>query len=162
MNKTQVISLVAVTVIGLGALGATRVLAEDSTPGQGPMGSLVQKIAQKFNLNQADVQSVFDEQRAEHQAQMQAAMEARLSQAVTDGNITEDQKQLILQKHEQMKLQREADMQMMRDLTPEERREKMQSRRNEMQQWAEENGIEMQDFMFAGRGHGGGRGQRWE
>ena len=92
MTRNQILmgvgSLGAVTAIAMA--GSAAVLA-DSENGQ---NGLAQRIAQKFNLNQADVEAVIQE---EHQARH----EARLDQLVADGKSTEEQKSLILQKQEE-------------------------------------------------------------
>ncbi len=46
--------------------------------------------------NESDVKAVFDEARAEHQTEMKTKMDERLSQAVSAGKITEEQKQAAL------------------------------------------------------------------
>lgn len=61
--------------------------------------SLIQMLSSKFGLQESEVQSVFNQHRDEMQKNMQAKVEARLTQLVTDGKITEAQKQLILTKH---------------------------------------------------------------
>ena len=79
-----------------GSFYATGVKAQDN--GRGPNDTIIQKLVAKFGLNEADVQAVFDEERAERQTEMQARFEERLTQAVTDGKITEEQKAAILAK----------------------------------------------------------------
>jgi len=55
--------LLTLSLIGIGALGlisAGSVLAETNGAGPKRMGSMVQVIAEKFNLNQDEVQTVVD------------------------------------------------------------------------------------------------------
>jgi hypothetical protein len=77
--------------------------------------------------------------------------EERLTQAVADGKITEEQKEKILDKHEEM----QAKMESLKDLEPEERKAQMQTLHEELKKWAEENNI---DFPFFGMKLGFGRG----
>ncbi len=121
--------------------------------------SLVTKIATKFNLNEQEVSQTFEEFRTENrsnrQEKKQEMFESRLNSKVEDGTITEDQEYAILQKHEELM----GEMDEMYDLSPEERQEKMADVHEEMQAWAEENGIDMDDFdrlgkEFSGRGGG--------
>ena len=131
----------ASTAIGVSA--ATT--GSNSSSGDG----LVTKIAQKFNLNQDEVQKVFDEDRSTHEAEHKAKQEERLSQAVKDGKLTEDQKTKILAKAEEMKSQMEAHMDEMKDKTPEERKALMEKHRTDIEKWASDNGIPMEYLMFS-------------
>lgn len=81
-----------------GYFGTSFVLAGDNTSAH---QTLVYRIAQKFNLNESDVEAVFDAVRDEKQAEMKAKREERLSQAVKDGVLTEDQKTALLSKMEE-------------------------------------------------------------
>lgn len=121
--------------------------------------SLVTKIATKFNLNEQEVSETFEEFRTENRAnrqeKKQEMFQARLNSKVEDGTITQEQEFAMLQKHEELM----DSMDDMYDLSPEERQEKMADIHEEMQAWAEENGIEMDEFdrfgkEFSGRGGG--------
>ena len=126
--------------------------------------SIIERIASRFNLNKNDVQSVFDEQRKAHREEMTKQLETRLSEAVSKGTINEEQKSLILTKHEELQKEREADLESRHDMTPEERRADAQKHRDEMKSWAEANNIPsefvgigiMRDGAH-GRGDGSGR-----
>jgi len=85
-------------VLTIGILGATVALAQESlqhTP-------IIERLAERFNLNEEDVQEVFNEVHEERQAEMHARFEERLSDAVAEGKITEEQKALIETKHEEI------------------------------------------------------------
>ncbi len=157
-NKILLSATVSAVVIGGILLGSTRALAQESTSTTNPMTSLVQKIADKFGLNKDEVQAVFDQSREERQASRQAEYETRLSQLVTDGKITEAQKQLILTKHKEMQANRESEMTTLKDMSASQRRTAMETRRNELETWATQNGIDSQ-YVLPGEAHGfGGRG----
>jgi hypothetical protein len=73
---------------------------------------------------------------------------------VSAGDLTEEQKQLILQKHEELQAQHEARIQA------------RQQERAELEQWAADNGIDAQ-YLFGGLGgmkggRMGGRGMHGE
>jgi hypothetical protein len=99
------------------------------------------------------VSDVFDEVRQEHQQQRQADMEAKLDEAVSDGVITAEQKEALLEKQAEWQ---EKNRQMM----------------EERQKWMEESDIDFEKLApyrvgfggkgFAGpdfgRGHGFGKG----
>lgn len=141
--------------IGGTVFGATATHAQDANTAQ---QNLIQKIATRFNLNQADVQAVFDQDRTERQAAMKAEAQQRLNQLVTDGKITEAQKQLIITKQQELETKRESNKTTMQNLTPEQRKTAMDTQRQELQTWASQNGIDLQYLMFGhggpGRGHG--------
>ena len=149
--------LAVVTILGLGILGSSSVLANE-TGNTNHMSSLAQKIAEKFGLNQADVQAVFDEAHEERNVQVQEEFESRLTQYVTDGKITAEQKQLILQKRAELDAKREADRESMQNLTEDERRTKMTEEKTALETWTKENGIDIQYLMPGGRDHGGPKG----
>src|SRR3989344_4239859 len=128
--------ILALAIIGTAVATSSFVSAQDTT---GP-DSLVAAIAAKFNLNQSDVQSVFDEQREKHHSQMKVNLEQKLSQAVTDAKITEAQKQAILTKlsgiHEN-----KPNFEEFKNLTEEQRKAKMEEKKTEMETWATQNGL---------------------
>lgn len=140
-------------------LGATSVLAQDSNTS--PMNSLVQKLAQRFNLNESDVQAVFDEHHSEMHAQMKLRFEDHLSGLVTEGKITEAQKEAIFAKMEELKANRETLKEEFSSMSAEERKAKMQEKRAELEAWAQEQGIDLSitgPLMFGHhKGFGWGR-----
>lgn len=173
MNKKILITAILVSVLGIGIFSSTKVLAQNILNGQNPMSSLVQKIADKFGLKKEDVQAVFDQDRAEHQVEMeakraerQAEMEtkykAQLDQDVKDGKITEAQKELILAKRKELEASRQAEMQNMQGKTAEERKAAMEAKKTEMEKkrkeledWAKQNGIDLKYLMGGFGRHGG-------
>ena len=119
--------------------------------------SLAAKIANKFNLNKDEVQTVLNEHHqevsAEHKAEMQTRLEQRLSKAVSDGKITEDQKTKII---DYLKTQ-ETFFESLKDKTAEERKSAITAHKAEVQKWASDNGIDQQYVLFGG-GHDGHMG----
>jgi hypothetical protein len=104
--------------------------------------SLIQTIAQKFGLSQDDVQKTVDDYRSSNRATRQADQDAKLNQAVTDGVISSDQKNLIISKRNEI-------------------RATQQNGRDEMQKWMSDNGIDhskLQSYMGNGAGGRGGSG----
>lgn len=104
---------------------------------------IIQKIAEEFNLNESDVEAVFEEEKEERFAEMQALWIEKLDDLVNDGKISSDQKQAILDKHEEMYTK----MTELQDLSPYEKKEKMKEMREEIKNWASEQGI---DLSFIG------------
>lgn len=155
MKRKVFFPILAAAIIGSVLASSNFVSAQESTSAN----SLVAAIASKFNLNQADVQAVFDEQREKHHEEMEAKLEARLTQAVTEGKITEAQKQAILAKHEEMRNNR-PDRSGLQNMSSEERQSQMEARRSEMKAWLSQNGLSQEVFQeLMGGPHGkGGRG----
>lgn len=150
------ISVAVITLAGAGLFGATNTFAQ-SADEQGT--SLAQRIATKFNLNQSEVESVFKEYKAEHHTKMQARFEERLTQAVKDGKITEDQKTKILAKFKEHMADKKAVHEKFNNMTYEERKAAKETKHKELKTWAEENGIDMQ-VLFGVMGHERGMGKR--
>lgn len=137
------------TLAGVGLVNAQ----SSQTSGSG----LVDKIAQKFNLNKDDVQKVFDEDRASHEAEMQQKMDERLTKAVKDGKLTQAQADAIKSKLSEMK----SFMDSLKDKTEDERHEAMKTKMDELKQWATDNNIP-KGYMPMGHGMRGGPGPRGE
>ena len=83
------------TLLGAGLVRTASVSAQTN---ESPFKSLITRIADKFNLKEADVQSVFDEHKQARQEEMKARFEERLSALVQAGKLTEAQKKLIMDK----------------------------------------------------------------
>jgi len=136
---------------------ATKVKAEEV----GSYPPIVQKIAERFNLNVSDVKQVFDEERDERRADRYARFTERLNDLVSEGKLTEDQKDAVLAKHEEMQNQIEE----LRNLSFEERKTKMQEVHDDFKSWAEGQGIDLSTIgplggpFGRGMGHGMGMGK---
>lgn len=155
--KKALLASGAIATLGIaGFVGATTVSAASETQSRGIDG-LVTKIAERFSLSKDDVQKVFDEERQAREAEREQAMKERLSQAVTDGKLTQEQADLIIAKHEEMQAFRDS----LTGKTDAERRAAMDEKRAELKQWAEDNDIPSGYGLFGGGRHGGfGRGER--
>lgn len=152
MSKKTILSFVAFTIVAASVAGIS-VYASEAL-GNGRNGDLVQKIAQKLGVDETKVQKAFDEVYQERRQEMESRFEESLTTAISEGKITEEQKSLILKKHEEISLARQSDMESMKDKAPEERRQAMQKEREEMEAWAKENGIDMSLFMPSGPRNG--------
>ncbi|MCA9333274.1 hypothetical protein KDA00_05385 [Candidatus Saccharibacteria bacterium] len=141
----------AIATIGLASFGVIGPVAADTNG-----NSLADKIATRFNINQDEVQDVIDQHRDDMKAKHQEKLEERLSKAVEDGNITEEQKTKILEKLDQLKQDREANKDKVQNMTQEERKAFMEEKRNELKTWAEENGIDQEYLHIFGGHHGHG------
>lgn len=152
MKKAIIILTLAFVLLGAVGFGTAQVLATD----EGKYPPIVQKLVERFGLNEAEVKAVFDEERTERQQQMQTRFEERLDQAVSDGKINQEQKQAILAKKAEMQENRGE----LKDLSFQERKQKMEEHRGEMRAWVEANGIDLNSMpMLLGWGHRGGFGR---
>ena len=133
INKKLVTLAAIATVAGSSVLGGAAIAATNNDDGNYP--PIVDKIAAKFNLDKEEVKKVFDEERSEHQAEHQQKLEERLTQAVNDGKLTEDQKTKLLAKMEELAAERQTE------------KESRQDRRQEFEDWAEENGIKLSEVL---------------
>lgn len=151
IKKKIFFPVLALAIIGT-SLATTNFVSAQNTTGS---NSLVAAIAAKFNLNQSDVQAVFDEEHQKRETEMKQQMEAKLTQAVADGKITEAQKQAILKKFAEMKNNR-PNPDEFKNLTQEQRKAKMDEKKKEMETWANQNGIDLQTLQGL-IGHAGKR-----
>ena len=152
-SKKIVIPAIALAILSLvGVLGVRSVRADENST----YPSIVQKLVERFNLNTEEVQQVFNEVREERQQEVQVRFEERLNQAVSEGKINQEQKEAIMAKKDEMKANRGE----FKDLAPEERHQNRETHRQEMETWAEENGIDLDLMtMLLGGGHRGGFGR---
>lgn len=149
----------AVVVSGGTMLSSTQVFAQGSTTDTNPMSSLAQRVADKFGLNKEEVQAVFAESRTEMTTKRQTQYEDRLSQLVADGKITDAQKQLIIAKNNELEASRQSKRASSKDQTGDERKAAMESERAALEEWATQNGIDIQ-YLMSGKGGRGTAGFR--
>lgn len=142
-RKLIIPGLAVFALLGISMMSLSAVYAQDNPTAFPP---IIQKLAERFNLNPDEVKDVFEEVHDEHMAEMHAKFEDRLDEQVAAGKITLEQKQMILDKQEEM----QAKMEEFKDLNPEERHEQMKAFHEELKTWAEENDIDAPMFMFKG------------
>jgi hypothetical protein len=153
MKRKSLIVAAAVATLGVAGTTGLSIANAATDTSSDPTSSLVQKIADKFKLNKSDVQAVFDEQRSEMEAKHEQEVKDNLTQAVTDGKITQDQADKITAKLKEIQTNRDA----MKDKTVTERQQARQQNRDDMKQWAQDNGISLDTLRsIIGRPHGPG------
>lgn len=153
-HKSLLIFLAAAVLIGgVVTFGTTHAFAQSNGQGE----TLAQMIAQKFNLNPSDVQSVMSQYRQDRQTQMEANFKARLDQDVKDGKITADQETLILNKRQELQTNRKSEFANFKNMTPDQRKAAMQSQKQDLENWAKQNNIDIQ-YLFGFGMRGGMRG----
>lgn len=162
INKSLIVGGL-LTAVGLSTVaGVGMASAESGASGNtDPMSGLVQKIATRFNLNQDDVQKVFDEDRQTRETEHQQKQAERLQKLVDNGTITSAQKTAIEAKLKELKAERDAHKAEFKDLNAEQRKAAMERKKTELEAWAKEQGIDLSQlqgiFMGGHRGPGGPR-----
>lgn len=140
VQKKMFLPLAGIVSAGAIFLGGSQIFATQSGS-----TSLAQAIAQKFNLDQSQVQSVINQFRSNQQSNRQQQAQQRegqyLDQLVSQGKITAAQKQAILD--EQAKLHSEYNPQNLKNQTPQQRQQTMQNEQNELKSWAQSQGIDL-------------------
>jgi Spy/CpxP family protein refolding chaperone len=164
-SRTLFLSGIGVAVVTAGLVLSSSLVRAQTT--DKPFGGLAEAIAKKFNLDQTQVEAVFteyhDQHRQEMMEKMKVAEDERLSRLVTDGKITEAQKQAIVDKLTELKAERQNfDKEQFENMTPEQRKAEMLKKKEELDAWAKEQGIDpsvlMPTMKFkTGRGGHGSR-----
>jgi hypothetical protein len=157
MTKKTLLTVAAVSILSGGVVVVTNAFAQTTTSGQQSVPSLAQEIASKFHLNVSDVQSVFDQHQQEVKSQQESTYDAYLQNLVNTGKITEEQQQLILNKHKQLASQMQSNRQKVKSMTPTERKTQMRAAIQDLKNWAKQNNIALQYLRPFGPGRGFGR-----
>lgn len=139
------ISLLALTLTGAAIYGSDPALAQAQDFRN---DGLIKKLSQRFGLGEDEVEQVIEEFRQERREEHQQWLYARLTQAAANGEITEEQRDLILLKHEQIR-QTWQEQLAERGIKPEDKKAATQEKKQELARWAVENGVEVTYF---GRG----------
>ncbi|MBU1130383.1 hypothetical protein KKE45_03650 [Patescibacteria group bacterium] len=133
-KKIAITTLVLAILVSITIFGVKAVNAEDNST----YPPLIQKLIDRFNLNGDEVKQVFDEHRQERHQQMKVRFEERLDQAVSEGKITQEQKEAFLAKKDEFMANCNGDK---------------KQHQEEMRTWTEENGIDLELFRaFGNRG----------
>ena len=153
----------AVALTSIAGIGVAHADTSNSSSSSGPMSSLATAIAKKFNLKTADVQAVFDEQHKSMEETRTAEVKSKLTQLVSDGELTQSQADAILTKRAELQQQREANRDSMRDKTMVEHKASMDATRTSLSKWLDDNDIPS-DYrhlvLGSGHGHSGPGGMR--
>ncbi|NLE94869.1 MAG: hypothetical protein GX600_04175 [Dehalococcoidia bacterium] len=93
-NRKKLVAGVLVATMALAGVLAGTLSADEESPGA-PRDPLFARVAELLGLEQQQVEGAFQqamsEQRAERQAEMEAARDARLQELIDDGVLTEQQ-----------------------------------------------------------------------
>lgn len=155
--KSALLVGVGVASIGtLGIIGSTSAFATNSVDAQN--SSLVDRIAEKFNIDKAELQRVFDEEHVARHADMTEKRAAALDKALAAEKITQDQYDYIKSAWTEIDSLR---AQMMADANVDQSvRDEVKDKMQELKDWMKTNDISPSDIGLSnglgmgGRGHG--------
>ena len=157
LNKKNLILPIAILatagVISLGAVSANAYFG-----GGERHDDMVKELAVKLGVDETKVSAIFEEMHQEHQQEMEGLLNERLDAAVSQGKITDAQKASILEKHEELEKKHDANRESFQDMTRQERRNTRQTERDELEKWAQDQGVDLEYFMGPMGGHMGKRG----
>ena len=134
-SKKLIVAASSLGVIGAAGIGATAIAASDNSSGNYP--PIVQKIASTFGLDPAKVNDVFKQQRQANLQNHQAKLKAALDQAVKDGKLTQNQADKLI-----------AELKTLRDQFRDNKQQNRQDFKAQLNQWAEDNGINNLDQIL--------------
>jgi len=157
--KNKKIAFIVFPVLAVTLLIAGTTYATSFTGRNNIFNTIANAIANKFNLNVSDVQTVIDDTIVADDQEIGKNRPAQIDlliQAVKDGKLTQVQADLVTAKREEMK----TSMKDLKNMTREQMIAAMQTRTDSLKQWATDNGIPEQYIMpFGGLGHGRGEGR---
>ncbi len=154
LTKKIIIPAAVAVIIGGAVLGVSASKAQAQF-GNNRFAGLVQMIAQKFNLDQGAVQTVFDQYGQQQKANMQQKLDDRLNQAVQAGKLTQAQKDALVAKLAELKNKYSTTD--FKNMTPDQRKQARQNEQAELISWAQSQGIDqsyLKMFGFGMRGVG--------
>jgi len=168
MKKQIIMSVAALTMLLTGAYFTNQAFAKGGGLGEGDFAN---RFASHFNLDQSEVEGFMLEERETFKADREAEFTTNLDSAINAGDLTAEQKDLILAKHEELQANHESmpdSHENWQDLTQEERgtardlrQTDREAERAELEAWADDNGIDLKYLnQHEGGFKGGGRGNR--
>jgi len=134
MNKILTYTLITFTILGLSGLAINNIQAQGVSENY---SRIAEGLAQRFGLNADEVRGYFDENRGE-----------KMFEKLGWAGLTKEQVQALRAKKEELREERDC----LSNLSFEERQERVEEMRAEMNEFAEQNGI---DLSVLGRFGGG-------
>lgn len=156
MNKMRSLAIAAATTLSVAGISVGILHAAQPQATNNRLDNLVQAVAQRFNLNVADVQKVFDEQRAQTEVQRQAQQteqfKSMIAKAVSKGTLTQAQADLIIAKQTEL----QTFLTTLQGKSQSERQSAINAKMDELKTWAQSNNIPTQFLMMLNHGRGPG------
>ena len=160
MNKKTFV--IPALVLGIGALSFLAFQPSVANAAQqamfGNQEEFISKIAQRTGKSSDEIKTVLTAVREEKHAQRLQALESRVDEAISNGQLSADKKQLIMDHFS--KMHQEMQKAVENKVSAEEMKKLHQEHREEMKTWAEENGINLSVLMPNKANQSGQRGSR--
>lgn len=155
MNRAKQALLIGAGVVTIGAagMGVSATTSALSGNSNSPEQSLIDKLVSKFNLNESDVQEVFDEVHAARKEQMKTQRETSLKNALENGDLNRTQYNHILSVWKQMDTLHDGNR-------TQANHKKMHNLVEKLRKWMEAQNIDKSVLGMPPRGPGGPDGMR--
>lgn len=150
--KSALLMGAGVMAVSLGSLGVAS--AATNSPNDSK-NSLVSKIAAKFHLQKSEVQAVFDQDHADHMADLKAKRATALKQAVSDGKLTQaeaDHITAVWQEIDDLVDGKRPDQQSTAT------RDAIKAKMDALRTWANNHSLDLRSMHLVGGPHAGGFG----
>ena len=136
MNTSKKFLVAGMTIVTMTSAGLF--LNSAIAKGGNDLTGLASTLATQYHLNQTQVKVTLDEFRSQKLAEREAEIAKGLDQAVTDGALTQDQREKILAKRSEVKTK----LNEIRTITSaSDRQTARQQLRQDLKQWAKDNSI---------------------
>lgn len=155
MKKTLLPLAAVAMVLGAVVFGVAGVNAH------GDSSEKAAALAEKLGIEQSEVEAAMAEIREEKKAERQAEFTAQLQEAVTNGDLTQEQMDTILE----MKAELQAEKEALKDsgASRDEIREQMEAAREDFKNWLESEGIDLKELIdLPDKKHRHGRFDRFD
>ncbi len=143
--KKGIITATAATTAATGFLG-TAAFAQEIDEPEVQRTSIMERLAERFNLNLDDVKTFFTEMKHKRHENKQEKrgekIEDKLNTAIENGELTAAQVELLKAKKAELKTNHATLKETLKDMEPEERSEYLDAHKARIQTWAQENGID--------------------
>lgn len=134
-------SLALFSFIGMACTSEINAQSSEDEKGEYPL--LVERFAERFDLDPDEVMKFLEELKEERIANAEEKFEERLDELVEDEKITDDQKDAILEKKEELAEFKEE----LKDMTLVEAKEAIKDMQEDLREWAEDNDLELRNFF---------------
>lgn len=133
-------SIYALTLAAALTLGAATVTPTYAHEGDNYFQSFIERLSERFGLSQSDVESFISEERETRRQEREQEHQEHLNNLVETGVLTQDQKESLEAMHDQMHENREGWQELLRD----DRMNLKHQHREQMRQWAENEGVDLE------------------
>lgn len=157
MNATKTLSTVGVgAAIVVGSMLAVNAASAHGGGTAEQQAERTSAIAERFNLDESEVEAFMEERRAERQVERLAERAEQLAALVADGTLTQEQADELTALRDE--IQAEVSALKESDADREEIKTLMDENRAAIESWAEAEGLDLESLRIGGEGRKGHRG----